>query len=365
MICYFGLRHFYVSQQTAPEGPCILTANQSIWDYSPELKSQGITLKTPLKTVRQLRDITLQEICLEDYSKLAKPWLDFCEGWTDKIEIEYPHAWYCQLPDSLCSREMAAALQQQLAPWGISLIWAAGPSKLTAKLGAYQKSGLVLTAETVADFLRTIPLEHWPVPEQKQLQKLGVFTFGDLQQLSQPALCEQFGQRGRDLYLIARGQDSTPFTCREENCIRWKIDITTIPESYPLTDRRQLMFLLKQGAAHLSRQLQQQQKLAVQLAILWTQEMHREQRLRSLPEASSNADVLCAAAAAALPDTVWDSLEIQIEQSQRATSRQLDIFTENPTRQLQTLKSRLGRHLVEISIPRREKVLTMWEMQHL
>ncbi len=365
MICYFGLRHFYVSQLTTPKAPCVLTTDQRIWDFSPELRSQGVTLKTPLQTVRQIPEITVLEICLEDYRKLAKPWLDFCASWTDKIEVEYPHAWYCQLPGSLCSQEMAAALQQQLTPWGISSIWAAGPSKLAAKLGAHQKSGTVLTSETVTAFLKTISLEHWPFAERKQLQKLGVFTFGDLQQLPQQALCEQFGQRGRDLYLMARGQDSTPLVCQEEDSIRWKIDITAIPEMHPLTNRQQLTPLLQQGAAHLSRQLQRQHKLAVQLAITWTQGLHREQRLRSLPEAASQAEVLFAAACAALPDTVLDTLEIQIEQSQRATPKQLDIFTENPTRQLQTLKSRLGQHLVKLSIPRREKVLAMWERQHL
>lgn len=87
------------------------------------------------------------------------------------------------------------------------------PTKMAAKIASdYSKpDGLLEIAPLkMLDFLWPLPVERmWGVGAamQKELDKLGVKTIGDLARTPEALLCGHFGERGRHLYALARGVD--------------------------------------------------------------------------------------------------------------------------------------------------------------
>lgn len=91
-----------------------------------------------------------------------------------------------------------------------------GPNKFIAKLASdYQKPGgfTVVPQEKVLDFLAPLPVEKlWGtgLKTADKLKRIGVYTIGQLRELSRSFLKEGFGKYGTVLYDFARGRDNRP-----------------------------------------------------------------------------------------------------------------------------------------------------------
>lgn len=90
------------------------------------------------------------------------------------------------------------------------------PNKFLAKVASdwRKPDGLfTLAPAQVAAFVKTLPVKRifgvGQVTQQK-MQALGLTTCGDLQQLSQRELAQQFGSFGERLYHLCRGEDDRP-----------------------------------------------------------------------------------------------------------------------------------------------------------
>lgn len=87
------------------------------------------------------------------------------------------------------------------------------PTKMAAKIASdhCKPDGLLeIAPHQMLDFLWPLPVERmWGVGAamQKELNKLGVTTIGDVAHTSEALLCRHFGERGRHLYALARGVD--------------------------------------------------------------------------------------------------------------------------------------------------------------
>ena len=91
-----------------------------------------------------------------------------------------------------------------------------GPNKLIAKIASEinkPNGQFEVKPEQVPEFMKDLPVRKiWGVGEksERELEKLGVKTCGDLQRFSRPDLVEIFGKFGLELYNLCRGIDLRP-----------------------------------------------------------------------------------------------------------------------------------------------------------
>lgn len=99
---------------------------------------------------------------------------------------------------------------QLTASVGISI------NKFVAKLASDVKKpdGLtIIKKEDIIDFLKPLPVSRlWGVGPrmERELNKLGIYTIGNLQKYNLDILINKFGKRGKEIYLFSFGIDNRP-----------------------------------------------------------------------------------------------------------------------------------------------------------
>lgn len=133
------------------------------------------------------------------------------------------------------------------------------PTKTIAKIASdhCKPDGLLeITASQVLEFLWPLPIERmWGVGAkmQKELDKFGIKTIGDLARMPEEVLSKRFGAHGRHLYALAHGVDEREVTTREE--------IKSVSHEHTFetdtADKRQIYEVLSVLSEKVSRRLRQ------------------------------------------------------------------------------------------------------------
>ncbi|MCL2338320.1 MAG: DNA polymerase IV [Firmicutes bacterium] len=116
-------------------------------------------------------------------------------------------------------REIQRRIKEELQ---LSASVGIGPNKFIAKLASdFQKPNgfTVIPQEKVLDFLAPLPIEKmWGagLKTSNRLKGIGVYTIGQLRELSRSFLAESFGKYGTVLYEFARGIDPRPVNPNRE-----------------------------------------------------------------------------------------------------------------------------------------------------
>jgi DNA polymerase-4 len=116
-------------------------------------------------------------------------------------------------PPEFIGAEIQRRIKEELQ---LSASVGVGPNKFIAKLASdYQKPGgfTVIPQDKVPAFLAPLPVEKmWGTGSKTadQLKRIGIYTIGQLRQLSKSFLEEALGKYGTVLYNFARGRDDRP-----------------------------------------------------------------------------------------------------------------------------------------------------------
>jgi DNA polymerase-4 len=158
---------------------------------------------------------------LSEYSALIEP-LSLDEAFLDITGCE-THRGPSTSSGLGSPEELAYQLQERLeVELGLSTSIGLAANKLVAKIasGLEKPHGFVVVPQGREDeFLAPLPVEKlWGVGEvtARSLHEMGVFTIGQLAELSAAQLEARFGRRGSDLYRHARGIDDSPVVAERE-----------------------------------------------------------------------------------------------------------------------------------------------------
>jgi DNA polymerase IV len=105
---------------------------------------------------------------------------------------------------------------------GLTASAGVAPNKFLAKIASdwHKPNGIcVIKPHQVQAFIADLQLKKIPgvgKVTQEKLQALGLNTLGDLQQINEAVLIQQFGKYGRQLYLYAQGIDERPVESSRE-----------------------------------------------------------------------------------------------------------------------------------------------------
>lgn len=370
MFYYFSLRHFY----TAPlaDGPHILTHQGRVWDFSPSLKARGMSLQLPLKTAsHHCPDAKISAVDFTAYRSAQNVWLDWCLEWFNYVEPHYPHAWYARDDQDLPFGPVAEDFQQTFRQLLLTGTWGGGWSKLTARLAARRSGGLIITKENSPEFLKPIPLS-WLAPQYSSaLAELGLYNIGQLAAVSRRDLVHQFGAAGHKLYTWARGEDDEPFLAQtsEEVCWRyqhpWDLD--------ELPNYQQLEVLLAAGCRQLALQGRQRHLDIKSLTLAGeTAQGDKKNLTITLQTAGTDPQVLLERILPAANSLRLRSILLQVHTWEKHYPQQLDLFSRpaqaKPTKEqvITQLQRVLGSSCFKtVQIPRREKILALWEAEAL
>jgi nucleotidyltransferase/DNA polymerase involved in DNA repair len=263
-----------------------------------------------------------------------------------------PHGWgaaYVDLDDlalnsadaiAICS-QVGQAIRREL---GESLQPALGwdSTKFTAQAAAKRtQSGhlLVVAAERERAFLRPLPVALLPLGEYslQRLGFLGLRTLGQYAALPPVAVLQQFGQAGKLAQKCARGEDERPVIPRaQERRLAAHLDSVLHPAWYAgceqlLTEREQLLTILRRLVAPLLRELRQNLQACgqVRLTVRFADDSAQErERTLLFPTADEERTVLVLGQ---LVDGMqWrmgaTALQVALERIQDSLAEQLTLF---------------------------------------
>lgn len=364
MICYCGLRHFYIHHFKPPQKDAyyILTHNGEIWDFSPELKTYGISRQLKPRTVFQLeKPVFSLPVDFSDFLIFSGDWHQFARQYSSELEPEYPHSWYLRFRQKSILEQFCLDFAKRAEQKAAGAIWGAGVSKLVAKLAAHNPGTgkRLIPSEQTSSFLEQLPLNRLPLPEAKHLRKLGLKTVGELAQLPTGELISQFGKKARLLQELGKGQDLVPFQAQEENNFCWKLDCTVLEGFLRPMSPAELRPHLRAGLEQLALLLQDQNKLTSLLKLkAWENQKDCLKIQRRLKEPTDDWQVMERVAQSLLPQKYLAAVEIRAEELKEGSFQQLSLFFQAaaPGPKLQELPARRGTVL-----PRRERLLLLWE----
>lgn len=144
---------------------------------------------------------------LREYTPLVEP-LSCDEAFLDVTGSEQLFG-----PAEQIAREIVERIADEIK---LSASVGIGPNKFLAKIGSdlrKPKGFVVIRPDEALSFLAPLPLSRlWGVgPKTRaQLEKIGLKTIGDLQQMSPGLLRDQLGDHGAQLYQLALGIDERP-----------------------------------------------------------------------------------------------------------------------------------------------------------
>lgn len=228
-ILHFDLDAFYASveQYDEPElrGRAVLVGGRSgrgvVCACSYEARRYGVHSAMPMvRALRLCPEAVVRPVRMARYREKSRQVFAIFARFTDRIEpLSLDEAF---LDVSGCGRlfgspEQIALRIKELVRQETGLTISAGVAhnKFLAKLASDQNKpdGLFIVPQPPDSFLLPLPLKRlWgvgPVTQQK-LEGFGLRTVSDLRQLSEARLDRLFGSTGRQLYRLARGEDSRP-----------------------------------------------------------------------------------------------------------------------------------------------------------
>lgn len=375
MIVYCGLRHFYVlnflrlhAAEAQGDAYYILTHQGQVWDFSPELKDYHFNPQKSGRAVLQLdKPVLTIPISLPDFLPLAQKWHRFSRQYTEELEIEHPHSWYLRFKQPAILQQFLLDLSAKLKEDQGGGIWGAGESKLVAKLAAHNLKGpeRIVPSEQTGRFLNSIPLHRLPLEEATALEKLGFKTLGELGAIPLVELSSQFGDRAEVLQRLGRGEDLVPFQPEQILEQTWFLDCTSLEGFLRPLERWELQPYLKQGMEELASALAAKQQVAGELEV----EAHPAQgtvikKSRAFKEAAADPKQFLRTVENLLPQGPLAQIKVVVRQLAPAPLAQLAMFWEPPGVTLSEQEllelGQLGTQ-VGIELPRRERLLSLWE----
>ena len=195
---------------------------------SYEARKFGIHSAMPTSRAKTLcRNLVVVHPDFTKYTDVSRRLHDFYSEYTDSIEpISLDEAYLDvtvnkkQIP---YATKVAVELKKRIKS-ELNLTASAGvaPNKLLAKIASDERKpdGLfVIRPHQIDEFMKGLDVRKiWGVGKVTlgRLNKLGVYTCGDLQKYSEDELCSMFGKFGYDLYLFCRGIDERPLITERE-----------------------------------------------------------------------------------------------------------------------------------------------------
>ena len=195
---------------------------------SYEARKFGIHSAMPTSRAKTLcRNLIVVHPDFEKYTDVSRRLYNFYENYTDIIEPLSLDEAYLDVTVNKknipYATDIALELKKRIKS-ELNLTASAGvaTNKLLAKIASDEKKpdGLFVIRPHQADeFMKRLDVKKiWGVGKVTlgRLNKLGVFTCGDLQKYSEDELCQLFGKFGYDLYLFCRGIDERPVVTERE-----------------------------------------------------------------------------------------------------------------------------------------------------
>ncbi|MFX1823804.1 DNA polymerase IV [Acinetobacter sp. AS5] len=149
----------------------------------------------------------------QQYTSLIEP-LSLDEAFLDVTEN------LKQIPSAT---EVAMRIREDiLQATGLTASAGVAPNKFLAKIASdwHKPNGIcVIKPSQVQGFIQNLPLKKIPgvgKVTQEKLKSLNLETLGDLQQIDEALLIQQFGKYGRRLFLYAQGIDERPVEVERE-----------------------------------------------------------------------------------------------------------------------------------------------------
>lgn len=371
MIVYCGLRHFYVRHfkppqfaDVQPDAYYILTHNKEVWDFSPELKEHGFTNQAKGQAVLHLdKPVFTLSIDLTDFASFAKKWHEFSRQYTHELEVEYPHAWYLRFQQPTILEQFILDFSTKLHQEADGGIWGAGHSKLVAKLAAHNLTGSkrVIAPEHTGAFLNKLPLHRLPLAEQANLEKLGIKTLGELGEIPLIELESHFGAKAVALQKIGQGEDLVPFQAEQIQEYSWSLDCTILEGFLRPLEPWELKPYLEQGAKQLAQTLKEKHQVAGKLLLeVWLTTGEACKKERQFKGATDDVNRFTHALESLLPQEPIVQVEVVVSELAPSPIAQLSMFWEPQTAKL--TEDELHPHAqLGIELPRRERILLLWE----
>jgi DNA polymerase-4 len=186
---------------------------------SYEARTFGIHAAQPVaRAMRLCPSGTFLPVRMERYQEVSKEVFRIFRRFTPLMEPISLDEAFLDVTDSTrlfgSPVDIASRIKKIVAEeTGLTVSAGVAPSKFLAKIASdiHKPDGLtVVPVDAVTAFLAPLPIEKlWGVGKttQKSLDALGIRTVGELSRLPVEVLSKQFGQHGRQLFLLARGID--------------------------------------------------------------------------------------------------------------------------------------------------------------
>ncbi len=198
---------------------------------------------------------------------------------------------------------------------GLTASVGVAPNKLLAKLASDLKkpNGFVVLDEAAAErLLPEMPVRQlWGIGAKTEmsLNRIGVFTIGDLRRMDEGLLARLFGSRAEELALLARGIDHRPVEPRQE--VKSIGAETTFADD--VRDRERLASALGGFADEVAERLREHRFLARTVTVkVRLADFTSLTRSQTLPQPTDEEDVLQGAAVSLLDRAVPGSHPIRL-----------------------------------------------------
>jgi protein ImuB len=214
-------------------------------------------------TVAQARtvepDLIVRPLSVEGIRSTRESLLDVAHSVTPRVEDTTPGIVFLDLDGTQAlfpsERGLRTALETRLGEVGLGgTRIGIGPTRTVARFAArYRDGGHIVPADTVSDFLETLPVDLLEPPEEEaeRLTRWGIRTLGELANLPLDALGARLGEEGVQLARRARGEDPLPF---RPTPLPLRFEEGTETE-YPVGNLEALAFFLRGVLDRLTRRL--------------------------------------------------------------------------------------------------------------
>lgn len=186
---------------------------------SYEARPFGVHSAMPIATARQLcPQGSFLPVRMQHYARISRQIRDIFFAYTPLVEPLSLDEAFLDVHGCEGLFGQAPAIARQLKTrihdeTGLTASVGVAPNKFLAKLASDHRKpdGLVvLPADQITDFLAPLPIGRiWGVgaKAEQRLHALGIYTIGQLAALPETVMIEQFGDMGRHLWELARGED--------------------------------------------------------------------------------------------------------------------------------------------------------------
>jgi DNA polymerase IV len=195
---------------------------------SYEARKFGIRSAMPAsRAMAACRDLVIVHPDFKKYTEVSRRLYNFYKEYTDLIEPLSLDEAYLDVTENKkqipYATEIAIALKERIKKeLGLTASAGVAPNKLLAKIASDEKKpdGLfVIKPHQVDPFMQKLDVKKiWGVGKVtlSKLNRMGVFTCGDLQRYSTEELSGLFGKFGHSLYSFCRGIDERPVITERE-----------------------------------------------------------------------------------------------------------------------------------------------------